>query len=138
MSVWGPIRRFGLAGFPFGKWEEVAAFVSGGAGGWIEAGFVLVSGPRYLGHFVVDFEDDAFGAVVAPLLLILALHNGEGVHDIGHGAAGGGKVALEFGQFRQGLVAHGAFGDAGGHPLAVGGGRQVEVEEGSVQLAAKQ
>ena len=75
---------------------------------------------------------------VAVYFLVLAVDDGEGVHDVGHGVAGGREVALEFGEFLRGLVAHGAFGDAGGFPLAVGGGRQVEVEEGGVQLAAEQ
>ena len=113
-------------------------FVGRGAGGWVEAGLVRHTGPDGLGHFVVDFEDDALGAVFAVLFLVLALDDGEGVHDVGHGVAGGREVALELGEFLRGLVAHGAFGDAGGLPLAVGGGRQVEVEEGGVQLAAEQ
>ena len=32
--------------------------------GWVEAGLVELPGPHCLGHFVVDFEDDAIGAVV--------------------------------------------------------------------------
>jgi hypothetical protein len=41
-------------------------------GGWVEAGLVRLAGPHCLGHFVVDFEDDTLGAVVAPLLLTTA------------------------------------------------------------------
>lgn len=36
---------------------------------------------------VVDFEDDALGAVVAPLRLVPALHDGEGVQDVGQGVS---------------------------------------------------
>jgi len=44
-----------------------------GTGGWVEVGFVRNSGPHSLGHFVVDFEDDAFGAVFAVLFLVLGV-----------------------------------------------------------------
>ena len=50
---------------------------------WVEAGFVWDSGSDCLGHFVVDFEDGAFGAVLAIFLLVLAADDGEGVHDVG-------------------------------------------------------
>ena len=91
----GPAGMLGLAGVPFGKQEEVAFFVGREAGGWVEADFVRFPGSHCLGHFVVDFEDDAFGAIFAVLFFVLAADDGEGVHDIGHGVAGGGKVSDE-------------------------------------------
>ena len=86
------------------------------------------SGADGFGHGVVDFKDDALGAVIAiPLGFILALHDGEGVHDVGHGGAGRGEAGLASG-FR------GVSLDANRRCL----GWQVEVEEGGVQLAAEQ
>lgn len=35
-----------------------------------------------LGHFVIDFEDDALGAVFAVGSDVLALDDGEGLHDV--------------------------------------------------------
>ena len=64
-----PAGWFGLAGFPFGKWDKVPVFISWRAGGWVETGSVRLPGPHCPGHFVVDFEGDAFGAVAATLLL---------------------------------------------------------------------
>ena len=53
---------------------------------------VGVAGTDGLGESVGDFEDDAFGAVVAgKLCLVLALHVWEGVHDVRHGGAGRGE-----------------------------------------------
>ena len=45
-----------------------------GAGGWVEAGLVGVAGADGVGHGVVDFEDDALGAVIAviPFLILSA------------------------------------------------------------------
>ena len=103
-------------------------------GGRIEAGLVGLAGFHGLGEGVVDFEDGVFGDVAAGFDhlaggvlfggagLVLALHDGEGVHDVGHRVAGGGE---RFGQ-RFGLFA----------PL--GFGAELEVEEGGVQLAAEQ
>ena len=113
-------------------------FVGRRAGGWVEAGLVGGACAHRLGHFVVDFEDDSFGAVFSVLFFVLAADDGEGVHNVVHGVAGGREVALELGEFLWDLVAHGAFGDTGRLPLAVGAGQQVEVEEGGVQFAAKQ
>ena len=39
---------------------------------------------HHLGHLVVIFEDDAFGAVLAFGLLVFAADDGEGVHDVAH------------------------------------------------------
>ena len=63
--------------------------------GRFEAGLVGVAGADGLGHGVVDFEDDALGAVVAVLRLVLTLDDGEGVHDVGHGVARGREAGLE-------------------------------------------
>jgi len=112
-----------------------AAWVSGG---WVQVGLVGFARPHGVNHFVVDFEDDALGAVFAVLFPVLALDDGEGVHDVDHSVSGGGEVAFEFGKFLGGLVAHRAFSDAAGYPLAVRGSWQVDVEEGGVQLTAKQ
>ena len=62
-------------------------FVGRGAGGRAEAGLVRLAGPHRLGHFVVDFEDDAFGAVFVVLFLVLAADDGEGSHYVGHRVA---------------------------------------------------
>ncbi|HCS53912.1 MAG TPA: hypothetical protein DIW81_20380, partial [Planctomycetaceae bacterium] len=64
-------------GGPLGDGDEVAFFVSGGAGGWIELGLVGLAGADGFGHLVVDFEDGAFGAVVAVVFgFVLAADDG--------------------------------------------------------------
>lgn len=85
MNVRGPIRRFGLAGVPFGKREKVAIVVGRGAGGRVEAGLVGLTTSHCLGHLVIDFEDDAFGAIFDVLFLVHAADDREGVHDVGYG-----------------------------------------------------
>ena len=52
-------------------------------GGWrVEPGLVRLAGADGLGHRVVDFEDDAFGAVVAVVLgFVLAADDREGGHN---------------------------------------------------------
>ena len=58
----------------------------------VEAGLVGNAGTDGLGDRVVDFEDDAFGTVVAVVFgLIPSLHDREGVHDVGHGVTRGGE-----------------------------------------------
>ena len=57
----------------------------------IESVLVGLAGADGLGEGVVDFEDDTFGAVVAPLLIVFALHDGAGVQDAGHGVPGRGE-----------------------------------------------
>ena len=60
--------------------------------GRVEAGLVGVACLHGVGEGVVYLEDDAFVAVVAVELgLVLALHDGEGVQDVGHGGAGRGE-----------------------------------------------
>lgn len=89
----------------------------------LAAGLVGMPGLHGFGEGVVDFEDDAFGAVVAvELLLVLALYDGEGVQDVGHGGAGRGE----------------RLGQGGGLLPPLGLRTEVEVEEGGVQLAAEQ
>ncbi len=51
-------------------------------GGWGEAGVVKDSWPYCIGHFIVDFEDDSFGAVFAVLFLVLAADDEGGVHNL--------------------------------------------------------
>ena len=57
-----------------------------------QARLIGLAGLHRGGDGIVDFQDDAFGAVVAfELGLVLALHDGEGVQDVGHGGAGRGE-----------------------------------------------
>src|SRR5512137_69972 len=89
----------------------------------IKAGLVGLAGLHGGGEGVVDFEDDAFGAVVAvELRLVLALYDGEGVQDVIHRVARGGE----------------SFGQGFGLLTPLGLRTEVEVEEGGVQLAAEQ
>lgn len=84
--------------------------------GWVEAGFVRDSGPHCLGHFVIDFEDYAFGAVFAMLFLILTLDDGKCVHNIGDSVTRGREMTLEPGEFLRGLVTYGTLCNPGGFP----------------------
>lgn len=87
----------------------------------VEAGLVGLAVALGGGEGVVDFQDGAFGAVVAvELLLVLALYDREGVHDAGHGIAG----RLEGLRQGDGLLA----------PLV--SYAEVRVEKGSFYLAA--
>ena len=82
----------------------------GSSEGRVEAGFIRLACPHCLGHFVVDFKDNALSTVVAVVfLLVLAADDGESVHDVGHGVAWSREVALEFGEFLRGFIASGAF-----------------------------
>ena len=74
-------------------------------------------------HSVVDIQDNALGAVLSVFLLVLALDDGEGLHDVVHGVAWGGEGFEEFG---------------GALFLPFIGSTEVEVEEGGVQLGAEQ
>ena len=49
---------------------------------WIEAGDVGNAGARVLGHGVVEFEDDALGAVLTVGLLVVLFDDGEGIEDV--------------------------------------------------------
>ena len=89
-------------------------------------------------HLVVDFQDDTLGAVFAVLRLVLAANAGEGVQDAGDGAARGGEVTFEGRELLDGLGDGAAIGPVGRAPVAVCVRRQVEVEEGGVQLGAQQ
>ena len=89
----------------------------------VEEGLVGVAGADGFLEGVVDLKDGFLRAVDAAVLgFVFALHDGEGVHDVGDGIAGRGEGAGE--GFR--LLP----------PLDFGA--EVEVEEGGVQLAAKQ
>src|SRR5712692_4257203 len=95
----------------------------------VEAGLVGLASAYGLGEGVVDCKDDALGAIVAiELRLVPTADDGEGVHDVGHGVARGWEAGLEPHQVCRRLTVCRA-------PVAVGLGRQVEVEEGGVQLA---
>ena len=59
---------------------------------------VGLAGLDGLGEGVIGFEDDALGSVVAPLLFVLALDDGEGVHDISHSVARGWEAGFKPGQ----------------------------------------
>jgi len=50
--------------------------------GWIKQRAVGHARANPFGYDVVDFEDDALGVVLAVLLLVLALDDGEGLHDV--------------------------------------------------------
>lgn len=47
------------------------------------------------GQGVVDFQDAALAAVFAVFLFVLALNDGEGLHDVFHCVAGSGEVSGE-------------------------------------------
>ena len=54
----------------------------------VEQGLVGLTSLDGLLHGVVDLQDDALGAVLAVGSLVLALDDGEGVHDVVHVVAG--------------------------------------------------
>ncbi len=58
----------------------------GGRG--IEARLVGAATAHGRGHFIVDFEDRRFGAILAMGGDVLALDDGEGLHDVLHIVAG--------------------------------------------------
>ena len=92
---------------------------------------VWLAGADGVSHGVVDIEDRVLGAIVAVLLLVLALDDRECVHNVGHGVAWGWEADLEPRQGFRCLPFRAS-------PVTVGLGRQVEMEEGGVQLAAEQ
>ena len=94
-------------------------------------------GYEYLNR-IVDVKDDVPGAVLAESLLILSADDGEGVHDVGDGVSRGAKVALELREFPWCFIAGASFGATGGPPAATFVGGQVQVEEGSVELATEE
>jgi hypothetical protein len=62
----------------------------------VEASLVGLAGAHGRGEGVVDFEDDAPGAVVAvELRLVPTADDGEGIHDVGRGVAWGREAGLE-------------------------------------------
>ena len=62
--------------------------------GRVEAGLVGLAGGDGVLHGVVDFEDGSLGAVFAVFCLFLALHDGEGIHDVVNGVAWGREGRL--------------------------------------------
>src|SRR5579859_6109744 len=98
--------------------------------GWVQAGLVWDSGANCLGHGIVDFEDHALGAVLAPLLLISAPCDGKGVHNVGHGVARCREVGLELGQTLYRFTLRRP-------PVAINLCGKVKVKEGGVQFTAK-
>src|SRR5882672_5326481 len=98
----------------------------------VEAGLVRLTGADRRGEGVVDVEDDAPGAVVTvELCLVPTADDGEGVNDEGYGVARGREADFEPRQVCRRLAVCRA-------PVAALLCRQVEVEEGGVQLAAEQ
>ena len=89
-------------------------------------------------EFVVHFEDDLFRAIPAACPPLLATNAGESVEYTGDGIARGGEVPLEVRELLGRFVDGAAIGSAGWAPVAVRVRRQVQVEEGGVQLAAEQ
>src|SRR5438552_17375180 len=90
---------------------------------WIEAGLIWFPGPHRIRQSVVDFEDDSLSAVFdAKLRFILAFHKWERFHDVVDGVARSGECPRE----SIGLLI----------PRVIR--TQIKVEEGRVQLAAKQ
>ena len=60
--------------------------------GWVEPSLIGQVGAAGLGESVIDFEDDAFGAVVVIEAFFIPLfHDGKRVHDVGHGVARRGE-----------------------------------------------
>ena len=49
---------------------------------WIEQSAVGLASSDGLGHGVVDFQNDALGVVLAVVLLVFALDDGERFHDV--------------------------------------------------------
>src|SRR5262249_5616373 len=76
MDMHWPVRGLRGSCWPLGKWVRRRSRRG------IEQGLIRSAGPDGFRHRVVDFEDDALGAVVAPLLHILALDDRERVHDV--------------------------------------------------------
>lgn len=102
------------------------------------AGFTDFSIVGRILDLVVDFKDDPLRAVLAVLRFVFSADAGEGVQDACDGVARGGAVALKVRELLGCLVAGAAIGPAGRAPVAVRVRRQVQAEEGGVQLAAQE
>ena len=124
----------GTGGVVRGGWVAAARV----GGWWGEQGSVGFAGGEGCLHCVVDFDDGALGAVFAVLLFVLAADDGEVVQDVGDGVPRGGEVVLEIRELLGRFIVGAAVGAACRAPVAVVLGRQVEVEEGGVQLAAEE
>ncbi len=98
----------------------------------VEARLVGLASAHGFRHGVINFQDDSFSAVVAVVLrLVLALDDGEGVHDVVHGVAWRWEAGLEPSKVLCRLF-------LGLAPFPAGLGRQVEMEKSSVQLATQE
>ena len=105
---------------------------------WIEDGPVDPSADYGYLNRVVDVKDDVLRAVLAERLLVLAAHDGEGVHDVGDGIARPGEMAPELGKLLGCFVLGAAVGAVRGPPVAVFVCRKVQMEEGGVELATEE
>ena len=65
-----------------------------GSAGGIEKRTVRLARTDGLSHSVVDFEDDALGAILAVFLLVLVLDGRERVHDVADIVAGDLALSL--------------------------------------------
>lgn len=65
-------------------------------GAWrgVKAGFVGNPGAHGFCHFVVDFQDDSFGAGFSVFPFVLPFNDWEGFHDVNDGIAGVGNWCL--------------------------------------------
>src|SRR5271157_1773559 len=90
MDVRWPVLGARLTGLP------VRQAIGGWTGRWVEAGLVGLAGKRGFLHGVVDFKDDAVGAIIAViLLLILAADDRKSIHYVGYGVARCREALLE-------------------------------------------
>ncbi len=88
----------------------------------VKPGLIQLAGSHRLGHGVVDFQNGVLGAIAAVGGFVLALDDGEGVHDVGHGIAGRGEGVGEGGGLLAPLVRR----------------AEIEMEKGGVQFTAEQ
>lgn len=84
-----------VVGVPLVHGDEVAGGVGGWAGGWVEEGLVGLAGVDGLLHRVVDFKDYLLGPVLAVLLFVLPLDDGECFHDVVDGVPRRGEHLSE-------------------------------------------
>jgi hypothetical protein len=83
--AWRVDVRGPVVGVPLGHGDEVAVFVGGWAGRWVERAHVGLPGALGFGEGVVDVENRVLGAVRAELFSVLALYDWERVDDVSQG-----------------------------------------------------
>ena len=88
----------------------------------VKPSLIRLAGSHGLDHGVVHFQNGVLGAIAAVGGFVLALDDGEGVHDVGHGIAGRGEGVGEGGGLLAPLVRR----------------AEVEMEKRGVQFATKQ